>query len=373
MLTEMRLEECELDCVLIGKRVRTARKAKKVTQEELSEHCGCTPTHICNLENGKIGVSLELLFKISIYLDKSNIRDKRDVDFFLHAFVFGSIIQLFYMLSVYGLDIITVIQESEQAIRIGDEVSNSNMVGLSFAYGAVISVHFMRQAIKNRKMRWIFYLVIALVASVFTFLSGSRKATLVILGGFLCVYLFGGSQSKNILKKIRTVLIALLLLILLYWVLTNIPLFSVVNERLEALIGGVLGNEALDHSSEERFSFIAIGWQAFLSYPFIGQGIYSSYRYFGTYSHNNFIEVLMNTGLIGFILFYTPYVVYGIRMLFVPKKDSRYGLMLFLFAWLLFGAYGMVTYYDKMSMSLMMIVTAWTDLSRREKNELQIN
>ena len=30
MLTEMRLEECELDCALIGKRVRTARKAKKV-------------------------------------------------------------------------------------------------------------------------------------------------------------------------------------------------------------------------------------------------------------------------------------------------------------------------------------------------------
>ena len=50
MLTEMRLEECELDCALIGKRVRTARKAKKVTQEELSEHCGCTPTHICNLD-----------------------------------------------------------------------------------------------------------------------------------------------------------------------------------------------------------------------------------------------------------------------------------------------------------------------------------
>ena len=62
MLTEIRLEECELDCAMIGKRVRDARKAKKVTQEELSEHCGCTPTHICNLENGKIGVSLELLF-----------------------------------------------------------------------------------------------------------------------------------------------------------------------------------------------------------------------------------------------------------------------------------------------------------------------
>lgn len=71
VLMEMRLEECVLDCALIGKRVRSARKEKKVTQEELSEHCGCTPTHICNLENGKIGVSLDLLFRISIYLGKS--------------------------------------------------------------------------------------------------------------------------------------------------------------------------------------------------------------------------------------------------------------------------------------------------------------
>ncbi len=58
MLTEMRLEECELDCALIGKRVRTARKAKKVTQEELSEHCGCTPTHICNRHRSMTGREL---------------------------------------------------------------------------------------------------------------------------------------------------------------------------------------------------------------------------------------------------------------------------------------------------------------------------
>ena len=40
VLMEMRLEECVLDSALIGKRVRSARKEKKVTQEELSEHCG---------------------------------------------------------------------------------------------------------------------------------------------------------------------------------------------------------------------------------------------------------------------------------------------------------------------------------------------
>ena len=70
MLTETRLDQCSLDSAGIGKRVREARREKKVTQEDLAEMCGCTPTHICNIENGKIGVSLELLFKISVLLEK---------------------------------------------------------------------------------------------------------------------------------------------------------------------------------------------------------------------------------------------------------------------------------------------------------------
>lgn len=60
-----------LDDVLLGRRVQIARKEKRITQEELAALCNCTPTHICNIENGKIGISLELLFKISILLGKS--------------------------------------------------------------------------------------------------------------------------------------------------------------------------------------------------------------------------------------------------------------------------------------------------------------
>lgn len=60
-----------VDCTLIGKRVREARKSSHMTQEELAEKCSCTPTHICNLENGKIGVLLELLFRLSMALNKS--------------------------------------------------------------------------------------------------------------------------------------------------------------------------------------------------------------------------------------------------------------------------------------------------------------
>lgn len=65
------IERCSLDAALIGKRIKTARKEKHQTQEYLAGLCDCTPTHICNIENGKIGISLELLFKISVILEKS--------------------------------------------------------------------------------------------------------------------------------------------------------------------------------------------------------------------------------------------------------------------------------------------------------------
>lgn len=55
----------------IGKRIKQARKSKRMTQEQLAEATNCTTTHICNIENGKIGISLELLFRVSVVLEQS--------------------------------------------------------------------------------------------------------------------------------------------------------------------------------------------------------------------------------------------------------------------------------------------------------------
>ncbi len=59
-----------LNGIQIGKRIREARHEKQYTQSDLAELCDCTDTHICNVEKGKIGISLDLLYKISIILDK---------------------------------------------------------------------------------------------------------------------------------------------------------------------------------------------------------------------------------------------------------------------------------------------------------------
>ena len=60
-----------LNGIQIGKRIREARHEKQYTQSDLAELCDCTDTHICKVEKGKIGISLDLLYKISIILEKS--------------------------------------------------------------------------------------------------------------------------------------------------------------------------------------------------------------------------------------------------------------------------------------------------------------
>ena len=71
MLTAVDPKDYTLDSAGIGRRIRNARIEKHKTQEDVGAHCGCTSVHICNVENGKNSVSLELLWKICLYLDIS--------------------------------------------------------------------------------------------------------------------------------------------------------------------------------------------------------------------------------------------------------------------------------------------------------------
>lgn len=63
--------QAQIDFEKVGERVKAARIERNITQEELCEKCGCTTSHLSRLENGKAEVSLELLFKLSIELEKS--------------------------------------------------------------------------------------------------------------------------------------------------------------------------------------------------------------------------------------------------------------------------------------------------------------
>lgn len=54
---------------ILGKKIRTVRKAKKISQERLAELSGLHPTYISNIECGKVNASIYVYFMIANALE----------------------------------------------------------------------------------------------------------------------------------------------------------------------------------------------------------------------------------------------------------------------------------------------------------------
>ena len=66
----------DIDYEKIGRRIKTARLEKGLNQSDLGELLGCSNNHISHVEVGQTKVSLGMLMKLSVILDK-------DFDYFL--------------------------------------------------------------------------------------------------------------------------------------------------------------------------------------------------------------------------------------------------------------------------------------------------
>lgn len=301
---------------------------------------------------GYVSMLIPVLIAVAV------IDDEKDIKYILNAFVVAVIFQFVNMMSIYGVDFIRVIGKSEELVRIGNEESNANSVGMSFIYGALIAFNFLLYG-KPRFFGKIFYAAVSIIGFVVGLMSGSRKVLVMLFIGIFIIMLVKKRDSKNVIKQALVLMAAGLVFYIAYYVISENEIFSVVSERFTALIDGLLGKGELDYSSNMRFKMMEIGFEAFLEKPILGNGVYSSYAYFGTYSHNNFVEILMNTGIAGFIIFYMPYYKNLKAFIKTDKKDNMYGIMLFLILWILFGGFGMITYYSKYEMVLMAVVTMW--------------
>ena len=61
----------EFDYVSLGQRIRKARKALNLTQEELAEKCDLSTAHIGHIERGTRALSIESLITLSQILNVS--------------------------------------------------------------------------------------------------------------------------------------------------------------------------------------------------------------------------------------------------------------------------------------------------------------
>ena len=131
-------------------------------------------------------------------------------------------------------------------------------------------------------------------------------------------------------------------------------MFSFINMRFENLIHQLTGSGYADYSVRTRASLNELGMKLFSENPILGIGMDCSRipaknltgREY--YLHNNFIELLADGGVIGFILFYSIYALLFYRMIKLRKyRDAEYDISLILMLIHVVLGYAYVSYYNR--------------------------
>lgn len=254
---------------------------------------------------------------------------------------------------------------------------SGNTLGLCAAFGACIAIYFIM--IKENKYLYPLLFIINLIVVV---LSSSRKALFFVCIPILFVYIF--NHKDNFMKTARKIIFAVLLIGIVYFAIINIPiLYDMVGHRIESMIAMLLGNtSAADASSITRFRLISWGMEWHKQKPLVGYGI-DNYRAVlqiyhpdypsSYYAHNNYVELLVDVGIVGLVLYYWNYILIFIRGIRYRNKITNYEILfLGMLVALMINEYGLVSYYNKYIQILFLLIWIVMDVLKRSKKNCQL-
>lgn len=227
-----------------------------------------------------------------------------------------------YTISAFSLVFFLVITgnifDTSTTGRLGQELlGNANIFATMLMTSSIYTIWLLTY--QNSKKASKLVLLLCLIAEYLgMFLSGGRKYIVVPLIFLYILLLF--KQDKNGRKHIiKYTLIILAIMVIIWNLIMNVPVFyEIIGSRMESFFAFLSGDIShADGSSKIRSQMIEMGMQKWLSSPIWGYG-FDSFKYYNQaitghfyYSHNNFVELLYNTGIIGFILYYWYYAKLG--------------------------------------------------------------
>jgi O-antigen ligase len=185
-----------------------------------------------------------------------------------------------------------------------------------------------------------------------------------VLGAYLVSAIFDG-VLYDLLNRFVTVVHyrlewfpVIVLAVAMYFVL-RLSYFGEIGERFLNL----LTNEQ-DMSDIERTQMVELGIELFKERPIHGYGIgnYAALCFRDTYSHHNYVELLVSGGVVALVLYYLMLLVPGLSFLQSKKRGQKMDPMhLMLLVWLavelVFGV-AMVQLYNKNSWLLIGVLMA---------------
>ncbi len=271
--------------------------------------------------------------------------------------------------------------------RLTGTLGNAN----HFGYMLVISLIIIFYAFFSFKNRLLKSVVVAMGAVLVYFIAftGSKQA---LFGMFLVMLIYAIIKMNfhNLRRTLKSMVLMLLfttIIVSAFIFVSNTPYFNRATEFMESVTHGKMGKTSStgNTSTIKRYLFYVYGFDIAVKHPGLGVGLdnfrvaikeYPGFMFYnmGTYAHSNYIELMADTGFIGFILYMGIYIVLGMRLLRFRKQpleaaeQELYHAMIVFYFFVLASDFFRVSYYDKISWIVLSSVIATTQLLERRQN-----
>lgn len=298
-------------------------------------------------------INLILLFDLSLLIDS-----KEKLIVFVKQYVF-SLVYALIMLLLFERDM------SYYGRSIG---FNRNLLAISYAFGIAFLVLLIQKKYINKKYYILMFIYLAII-----FVTGSRKGILlafILLIGFLFT-----NMGLNKKKIFRNFLIIIVILLSSFFVIKS---NSELDHRMQDLFNSFQGETVQDKSVIERNYYKKTAIELFKKEPVIGIGIYGFAGYMEkvgyshiAYSHTNWLELLCTIGIIGFILYYSQYLIILKKSIKIfDSKNIETYLPLVSIITLFVFEYGFVSYFELVIQVVLFIFYKLIEFNEKEYKKI---
>jgi len=245
---------------------------------------------------------------------------------------------------------------------LGIHIGDMGAAAIGWVAGIALFFSTMLYLKSNRKLFLFYYIFFSFTIII----SGTRKMLIFLILSPLIVIFFDGNR-QYIVKIIKIVFGVCISVLVIYLLVTKIPvLHNTIGVRIEELFGYYFQDEAGDSSLMTRLRLIELAKEGFNERPWFGWGL-DNFKYIfyqgKYYAHNNFWEILVSGGVIGFILYYSKYVYILVKLTKLNKSITTkkiFNMLTVFFIVIIILEYWQVTYFYRRNqiVFIMLLVSA---------------
>lgn len=289
-------------------------------------------------------INLVVIYNIIIHLNNINP--------VIYAFILFSVIN-FLLLN----NIITYFPEPFVESRFVGTLDNSNTLAIYLFLTIFLSMYYIN---KNPILFYSKYLLsFNILFVMYTLTATGSKKGIILTIILILIYLVSNIRlDKTIFTKLIKFILIFTIIIFTVKEIVNLELlidnFDRIIKRMTLAYEGISGIGG-DTSTTDRLVLIEIAFEHFLSNPLFGIGNTSFTAMYGFYAHNNYVDLLANLGIIGFLIYYSIHVLLIIKILKIKEASIKF-LFLFFILTILLMDIALVSYYSKILIIILSLI-----------------